>query len=49
MLTTAKSSSDAADAHADVQRSETLLKTGALQAAIFNSANFYQLGVNAMS
>jgi hypothetical protein len=47
MLTTAKSSSDAADAHTDVQRSETLLKTGALQGAIFNSANFYQLGVNA--
>jgi PAS domain S-box-containing protein len=47
MLTTPKSSSDAVDAHADVRRSETLLKTGALQRAIFNSANFSSIATDA--
>ncbi len=31
----------AADVKLDVRHTETLLKTGALQSAIFNSANFY--------
>ena len=47
MLTPSKSSSDAADAHADSRRSETLLKTGALQRAIFNSANFSSIATDA--
>ena len=47
MLTTPKSPSYAADAHADVRRSETLLKTGALQSAIFNSANFSSIATDA--
>jgi PAS domain S-box-containing protein len=47
MPTTFKSSADAADAHTDVRHSETLLKTGALQRAIFNSANFSSIATDA--
>ena len=47
MPTTFKSSADAADAHTNVRHSETLLKTGALQRAIFNSANFSSIATDA--
>ena len=47
MLTIFKNSADAADAYADVRHSETLLKTEALQRAIFNSANFSSIATDA--
>ena len=36
-----------ADAHADVGHAEALLRTGALQSAIFNSANFSSIATDA--
>jgi DNA-binding NarL/FixJ family response regulator len=39
---------NAAEALAEVQRQEFLLKTGALQDAIFNSANFSSIAANAL-
>jgi PAS domain S-box-containing protein len=39
---------DAAGGNVDVRRTETLLKTGALQSAIFNSANFSSIATDAM-
>ena len=38
---------DAADSSKDVRNTETLLKTGALQSAIFNSANFSSIATDA--
>ena len=40
-------SPDAIDGNADVHHAETLLKTGALQSAIFNSANFSSIATDA--
>src|SRR5204862_187666 len=47
MLTARKSSAEAADANGDVRAAEVLLKTGALQSAIFNSANFSSIATDA--
>ncbi len=47
MLMPPESPADAADARTDVRHSETLLKTGALQRAIFNSANFSSIATDA--
>jgi len=47
MLTTHEGSNDAADVLADIRSSEALLKTGALQRAIFNSANFSSIATDA--
>ena len=44
---TVKASARTADAVIDVQRQEALLKTGALQNAIFNSANFSSIATDA--
>jgi signal transduction histidine kinase/ActR/RegA family two-component response regulator len=41
------STADTADVIRDVQRTDTLLKTGALQRAIFNSANFSSIATDA--
>ena len=41
------SSSEAADANLDVRHAESLLKAGALQRAIFNSANFSSIATDA--
>ena len=41
------SSAEAADVNRDVRHTETLLKTGALQSAIFNSANFSSIATDA--
>ena len=41
------STAEAAAANTDVRRTETLLKTGALQSAIFNSANFSSIATDA--
>jgi PAS domain-containing protein len=38
---------DAADVNLDVQHAEALLKAGALQSAIFNSANFSSIATDA--
>src|ERR1700737_2980566 len=38
---------EAADVNIDVRHTETLLKTGALQSAIFNSANFSSIATDA--
>src|SRR4029434_8049333 len=38
---------DAADGNVDVRHTEALLKTGALQSAIFNSANFASIATDA--
>ncbi len=43
-----KTSADATDASLDVRRTETLIKTDALQRAIFNSANFSSIATDAM-
>ena len=40
MATAHDSTPDAVDDHVDVRRTEALLETGALQSAIFDSANF---------
>jgi PAS domain S-box-containing protein len=45
--TTDKSVAEAADVNVDVRHAETLLKTGALQSAIFNSANFSSIATDA--
>src|SRR6202022_1120066 len=42
-----KGPTDAADVHIDVRPREALLKTGALQKAIFNSANFSSIATDA--
>ena len=47
MPTVATSFADAADPNIDARRSEALLKTGALQTAIFNSANFSSIATDA--
>src|ERR1700681_3879714 len=47
MVTSRKGSAEEADANVDVRQSETLLKTGALQRAIFNSANFSSIATDA--
>ena len=47
MLTTHKSTADPADVNMDVRRTEALLKMGALQCAIFNSANFSSIATDA--
>jgi PAS domain S-box-containing protein len=48
MLTAHKSTADAADGNVDLQHTEALLKAGALQSAIFNSANFSSIATDAM-
>ena len=47
MITTHKSTADAADVNIDVRHTETLLQAGALQSAIFNSANFSSIATDA--
>ncbi|HVD91356.1 MAG TPA: ATP-binding protein [Vicinamibacterales bacterium] len=47
MLTTDKSTADAADLGTDVGHTDALLKTGHLQNAIFNSANFSSIATDA--
>jgi PAS domain-containing protein len=47
MLTAPETTPDAADANIDVRHAESLLKTGALQSAIFNSANFSSIATDA--
>src|SRR6187399_3024274 len=47
MATAHDSTADAVDGHADVPRTEALLKAGALQRAIFNSANFSSIATDA--
>ena len=47
MATTPKRAPDAADANLDVRHAEALLTTGALQSAIFNSANFSSIATDA--
>src|SRR5476649_2618626 len=46
MLTTQEGSNDASGVQADIRSSEALLKTGALQRAIFNSANFSSIATD---
>src|SRR5471032_1073277 len=46
MLTTQEGSNDAADVPADIGSSEALLKTGALQRAIFDSASFSSIATD---
>jgi PAS domain S-box-containing protein len=48
MLTVNKRPNDAVDFNADVRHAEALLATGALQSAIFNSANFSSIATDAM-
>ena len=47
MRTALESTAEAADVNSDVRHSEALLKTGALQIAIFNSANFSSIATDA--
>jgi PAS domain S-box-containing protein len=47
MPTGQKSTTEAAGFYIDVRRTEALLKTGALQSAIFNSANFSSIATDA--
>jgi len=47
MPTASNSTTEAAALNTDVRRTETLLKTGALQSAIFNSANFSSIATDA--
>src|SRR5450756_2903601 len=47
MRTAQKSTTEAAGFYVDVRRTEALLKTGALQRAIFNSANFSSIATDA--
>ncbi len=47
MPTTHKSPVDTADVSTEVRHAEALLKTGALQSAIFNSANFSSIATDA--
>jgi len=46
-MTANKSTAEAADVNIDVRHTEALLKTGALQSAIFNSANFSSIATDA--
>src|SRR5678815_1244528 len=46
MLNTHESTADTADVNIDVRHTEVLLKTGALQDAIFNSANFSSIATD---
>src|ERR1700681_3890237 len=48
MFTAPKSTAAAPEVNIDVRHAETLLKTGALQSAIFNSANFSSIATDAM-
>src|SRR5204863_7817690 len=48
MSTVHKTLADGADSSSDVRHAEALLKTGALQSAIFNSANFSSIATDAM-
>jgi PAS domain S-box-containing protein len=48
MPTAHKTLVDGADPNSDVRHAEALLKTGALQSAIFNSANFSSIATDAM-
>jgi PAS domain S-box-containing protein len=45
--TTDKTTAEATAVHGDVRHTEALLKTGALQSAIFNSANFSSIATDA--
>jgi PAS domain S-box-containing protein len=47
MRITGKGKTEAADVGTDVRHAEALLKTGALQSAIFNSANFSSIATDA--
>src|SRR3981081_1687826 len=47
MLNASESTPDAPDVNMDVRHTEALLKTGALQSAIFNSANFSSIATDA--
>jgi len=47
MSTIDKSTTEAADVNIDVRHAEALLKAGALQSAIFNSANFSSIATDA--
>src|SRR5204863_469381 len=47
MSTVHKTLADGADSSSDVRHAETLLRTGALQSAIFNSANFSSIATDA--
>jgi len=47
MLSARKSQVDAMDSNSEVRHAEALLKTGALQSAIFNSANFSSIATDA--
>ena len=47
MPTAAEPAGDAVDLSTDARRAEALLKTGALQSAIFNSANFSSIATDA--
>src|SRR5678815_1045749 len=47
MLNTHESTADTADVNIDVRHTEVLLKAGALQSAIFNSANFSSIATDA--
>jgi PAS domain S-box-containing protein len=47
MITAHKSTTDAAALNIDVRHTETLLQAGALQSAIFNSANFSSIATDA--
>ncbi|MDB4877260.1 MAG: Aerobic respiration control sensor protein ArcB [Gemmatimonadetes bacterium] len=47
MLSANKGTADAIDLNLDRRHTETLLKTGALQSAIFNSANFSSIATDA--
>jgi PAS domain S-box-containing protein len=47
MLTAHESTAAAADGNVDIGHTEALLKTGALQSAIFNSANFSSIATDA--
>ena len=47
MISTRTSTAGTTDVNLDVRHTETLLKTGALQSAIFNSANFSSIATDA--
>src|SRR5438477_10450606 len=47
MLVAQKRTAEAVDVGIDARHTETLLKTGALQSAIFNSANFSSIATDA--
>src|SRR6187399_3308804 len=47
MLTVNKRITDSSDFNADIRHSEALLAAGALQSAIFNSANFSSIATDA--